>query len=68
VLQVELDRMAFGRGLLRGDFAVLEHGVDDQVAALEGTVGMRDGRVYWGALGSPAKQRGFVEVELLPGC
>ena len=46
VRQFQMDRLIAGRGrLLRRDHAVLEHGIDHQIAALESAVRMSDRRI-----------------------
>ena len=52
MLHVEVDwvRLRVG-GLLRGDFAIFQHGVEHEVATLEGAVGMQDGRIGLRAFG-----------------
>ena len=45
-LDIEAERSFAGcRGLLGGDLAVFKHGVDDQVAAAKGLVGIQNRRV-----------------------
>src|ERR1700722_11046982 len=44
VLQMKLDRLgARFNGLLRGEYAVLKHGIDHQIASPQGAVRMIDG-------------------------
>ena len=59
-----------GFGGLRGsDLAVFEHGIDDEIAALRGAVGMIDRRVDRGTFGQSREQRGFIEGEIAwPAC
>jgi len=52
--QLQADRpVAEIVGLLGGDLAVLEHGVDDQIAPLDGALRMIDRRVVLRRLGKP---------------
>ena len=58
----EADGLIAGRRrLLRRDLAVFEHRIDHQVAALQGAVRMRDGRIVGRRFGQAGEQRGFVE-------
>ncbi len=76
-LQVQDDGGGFGAGGFGGgDFAVLQHGVQDQVAAGGGALHVHQGRIVVGSLGKSGQQGGFVqsqvagmlaEVELGPG-
>src|SRR6202030_3091864 len=66
-LQIEDDRLALGiRGWRGGDLAVLEHGIEHEVAPLDGAVRMGDRRVILRRLGKSGEQRGFLELQL-PG-
>src|SRR5579871_5910039 len=52
-------------GLVLGDIAGFDHGVEDQVAALDGALRMAEGREVVRALDHAGEQRAFGQVELL---
>ena len=60
-----MERLGLGAlRLLLGDGAGFDHGVEDEVAALDGAVGMAVGREVVGPLDHAGEQRAFGEIEL----
>ncbi len=65
-LQVERDRLALGvRRLGGGDLAVLQHGIEHEVAPLDRAFRMVDRRVILRRLGKSREQRGLFQFQLL---
>ena len=64
-LNMQTERRGLGRvGLRIGDHSVFQHGVDDHVAAAEGAIGIRDGRIGHRALGQSGQQRRFRQRQI----
>ena len=65
-LQVEHNRLALRiRRLSSRDLAVLEHGIEHQVAPFEGAVRMCNWRIVLRSLGKSRQQRRFLELQSL---
>ena len=61
----EMERFGLGvLGLVFGDGAGFDHGVEDEVAALDGALGMAEGIEPAGALDHAGKQGALGEIEL----
>ena len=68
VRQLQVEGLVAGcNGLGRSDSSIFEHGIDHQVATLEGAVGMVDRRIHARGFRQAGQHRGFIQAEPLGG-